>query len=350
MLVVIVGATGNSGTSLIGSLAQEDRVDSVVGVARRKPDIVLPKVTWVAADITVDDLDPIFAGADAVVHLAWLIQPSRDLGFLRAVNVEGTRRVLRAVADARVPNLVYASSVGAYSPGSKQQRVDETWPTEGVSTSFYSRHKAETERMLDSFEADIPQVRVVRLRPGLIFKRESASGQRRLFAGPLLPNYLVRKRLIPFVPDTPRLVFQCVHSYDIGEAYRLALVSDVRGAFNVAAEPPIGPAELGELMGARRVRLSEGAIRSATAASWRAHVQPTPEGWVDLAFESPLMDVSRATAELGWKPQRTSFEALDDLIDGLGSGAGFDTPPLDPGSKGLLRIKELAGGIGSRER
>lgn len=348
MRVVIVGATGNSGTSLIDALAQEDRVDSIVGVARRKPDIALPKVQWVAADITRDDLEPIFKAADVVVHLAWLIQPSRDLDFLRGVNVEGTRRVLRAVADERVPNLVYASSVGAYSPGPKQDRVDESWPTEGVATSFYSRHKAETERMLDSFEDDIPQVRVVRLRPGLIFKRESASGQRRLFAGPLLPNYLVRKKLIPVVPDTPRLVFQCVHSYDIGEAYRLAIVSDARGPFNVAAEPPITPAELGRLLGARRVGMSERAIRAATAASWRAHLQPTPEGWVDLAFESPLMDTTRAARDLGWQPQRTSLEALGDLIDGLATGAGFATPPLEPGSKGLLRVKELAGGIGRR--
>ena len=41
----------------------------------------------------------------------------------------------------------------------------------------------------------------MRLRPGLIFKREAASGIRRLFAGPLLPNRLVRPACIPVVPD-----------------------------------------------------------------------------------------------------------------------------------------------------
>lgn len=346
MRVAITGATGNAGTSLIDALAREDGVDSILGIARRIPDIELPKVDWVGADVTKDDLETLFLGVDAVVHLAWLIQPSRDLHALRATNVEGTWRVLRAVADARVPNLVYASSIGAYSPGPKDHPVDESWPTEGIPTSFYSAHKAETERMLDDFESDIPQVRVVRLRPGLIFKKESASEQRRLFAGPLLPNYLVRKRLIPFVPDTPRLVFQCVHSYDIGEAYRLALVSDVRGAFNVAADPVIGPAELSQLLGARRVSMSEKTIRSATAAGWRAHLHPTPEGWVDLAFQSPIMDTSRAASELGWKAQRTSIEALSDLLEGLSTGAGFDTPPLQAGSKGLLRFRELAGGMG----
>ena len=348
MRVVITGATGNVGTSLIDALSHEDSVDSILGIARRKPDIELPKVEWAAADIRHADLETLFKGADAVVHLAWLIQPSRDIHTLRSVNIEGTWKVLRGVADAKVPNLVYASSIGAYSPGPKERAVDESWPTDGIPTSFYSSHKAETERMLDDFENDISQVRVVRLRPGLIFKRESASGQRRLFAGPLLPNYLVRKRLIPAVPDTPRLKFQCVHSYDVGEAYRLAIVSDVQGAFNVAAAPVIGPAELSQLLGARRVRMSEKTIRAATAASWRAHLQPTPEGWVDLAFESPIMDCSKALHELGWKPQRTSFEALGDLIEGLSVGAGFDTPPLQAGSKGLLRFKELATGVGWR--
>src|SRR5256885_5958447 len=104
--------------------------------------------------------------------------------------------------------------------------VDESWPTDGVRTSFYSRHKAEVERLLDAFEAEHASVRVVRLRPGLIFKRGAASGIRRLFAGPLLPSPLVRKELIPVVPDVPRLRFQAVHSLDVGEAYRLAAIGD----------------------------------------------------------------------------------------------------------------------------
>ena len=99
-----------------------------------------------------------------------------------------------ATASAQVPALVYASSVGAYSAGPKDRAVDECWPTDGVTTSFYSRHKAEVERMLDEFEARAPTLRVVRLRPGLIFKREAASEIRRYFAGPLLPSPLVPGR------------------------------------------------------------------------------------------------------------------------------------------------------------
>src|SRR3954452_2601538 len=158
MRVVVIGATGNAGTSLLEALAHEDRVDEVVGVARRAPEARLEKVTWRKADISDPntDLGDLMRGADCVVHLAWLIQPSRDESITYATNVHGSQRVFDAVAAAGVPALVYASSVGAYSPGPKDRAVDETWPTGGIATSFYSRHKAQVERLLDALEADHP--------------------------------------------------------------------------------------------------------------------------------------------------------------------------------------------------
>jgi UDP-glucose 4-epimerase len=274
MRVVVLGATGNVGTSLLEALADEARVESVLGLARRLPELELPKVAWARADVSSDDLLPHFRGADCVVHFAWKIQPSRAGEVLRMTNVHGSSRVFLAAAETRVPALVYASSVGAYSPGPKDRRVDESWPTNGVRTSFYARQKAEVERILDRFERDRPETRVVRLRPGLIFKREAASGIRRLFAGPFLPSPLLHPRLLPLVPDLPRLRFQAVHSRDVGEAYRLAIVGDARGAFNVAAEPVLDPPELARLLGSRRVRIPEPLARAATALTWRLHLQP----------------------------------------------------------------------------
>src|SRR4051812_5955697 len=307
MRVVVVGATGNVGTSVLEALAGDA---DVLGLARRAPQLELPHVEWAQADVTSSDLVPHFRGADCVVHLAWLIQPSRDQEKLWLTNVLGSTRVFEAVAEAGVPSLVYASSVGAYSPAPKDRFMDESWPTEGIRTSFYSRHKAEVERILDAFERDQPETRVVRLRPGLIFKREAASGIRRLFAGPFLPSPLVRPALVPVVPDTPRLRFQAVHSLDVGDAYRLAIVGDSRGAFNVASEPVLDAPELARLLGARRVRVSEAVLRGAAAATWRLRLQPTPPGWVDLALESPLLDTTRARTVLGWEPKRNAGEAL----------------------------------------
>lgn len=348
MRVVVVGASGNAGSSLVRILSADPQIESVVGIARRRPELELPKTEWMQADVTRDDLEPLFAGADCVVHLAWAIQPSHDSEELRRVNVHGSARVFAAVARAGVPALVYASSVGAYSPGPKDRAGDESWPTDGVATSFYSRHKAEVERLLDAFEREHAAVRVVRLRPGLIFKRTAASGIRRLFAGPLLPGFLLRPSLVPIVPDLPRLCFQALHTADVAEAYHQAVVRDVRGAFNVAADPPLDASAIARLLDARVVRVSPALARTAVALLWRAHLQPTPPGWLDLALAVPLMDTSAARERLGWSPRRTGEEALADLLAGLRSGAGDVTPPLAPGTSGPLRLRELATGIGRR--
>jgi UDP-glucose 4-epimerase len=349
MRVVVVGATGNVGTSLVSALAEDAAVDSILGIARRLPQASCPKTAWVSADVTRDDLRPHFRGADAVVHLAWAIQPSRDLTALWRTNVEGSTRVFRAVAAEGVPALVYASSVGTYSAGPKDREVDESWPTNGVPTSFYARHKAEVERRLDRFEAEHSSVRVVRLRPALIFKREAATGIRRLFAGPFLPTPLLRRGWIPFVPDVAGLRFQAVHSYDVGEAYRLALVRDVRGAFNLAAGPILDPRNVAELLETRLMPMPVTVFRALADLTWRLGLQPSPVGWADMGLGVPIMSTERARTELGWSPRWTAEEALLELITGLREGADAATPPLDATTSGPLRSKEIVTGVGARE-
>jgi UDP-glucose 4-epimerase len=350
MRIVVTGATGNVGTSVLRALTSDPAIDEIVGLARRRPQLELPRTSWVAADVSSDDLSEHFAGADCVVHLAWLIQPSRDRATTLAVNVDGSRRVFAAAAAAGVSSVVYASSVGAYSPGPKDRRVDESWPTGGIPTSFYSRDKAAVERILDDVEAEHPEMRVVRLRPGLIFKSQAASGIRRLFAGPFLPSPLLRRGLIPIVPALQRLRFQAVHSHDVGEAYHQAIVRDVRGPFNVAAEPVLDPPELARLLGARTVAVPERVLRRVAQVTWKLRLQPSPPGWLDMALAVPLMDISRAHAELGWTATHSAGEALLELLDGMRRGDGMDTPPLAAGGDGPLRVRELLTGVGSRSR
>ena len=350
MRVVVVGATGNIGTSVLRSFADEQEVESVLGLARRMPGLSMPKVEWASADVVDDDLVSHLRGADAVVLLAWIIQPSRDLTKQWMVNVEGSMRVAMAAKEAGVRSLVYASSLGAYSPGPKDRRVDESWPTNGTPTSYYARHKAEVERRLDRFEQEAPEVRVVRMRPGLVFKKEAAEGIRRLFVGPFLPSPLLRTSLINAIPDIPNLRSQIIHSYDVGEAFRLAIVNDeARGAFNLAAEPVLDPEEIGRILDARPVPVSSQVARASARLSWQLRLQPAPEGWLDMAMSVPVMDTSRARRELGWTPERSADEVLLDLLEGLRTGAGLDTPPLSPKTGGPLRIREILTGVGGRE-
>ena len=328
------------------ALAAEPGVTSITGICRRLPDAAFDKLEWARADITADALEPLFAGADAVIHLAWAIQPSRDGAALEATNVEGTRRVLGAAAAAGVGAFIHASSVGAYSPGPSQGAVDESWPTDGIPTSFYSRHKAAAEKMVATFAEEHPRTRVAVLRPGLIFKREAASEIGRYFAGPFFPGSLLRPGLLPLLPGVSGLRFQAVHTDDVAEAYRLALTSDAKGAFNIAAPPVLGTATVAAVLRARELPLPPGALRPLAGLTWRLRAQPTPPGWLDLAVGTPVLDTSRARSELGCEPRHTAVEALEELLDGLRTGAGGPTPPLVPRSR--LRLRELLTGVGAR--
>jgi nucleoside-diphosphate-sugar epimerase len=347
MRVVVTGGSGNTGTSVVAALSASGEVDEIVGVARRKPEWGQPKLRWETADVARDDLGPLVRGADVVIHLAWLFQPTHDAVLTWRNNVLGAIRVFEAVAGERVPAVVHASSVGAYSPGPKDSRVPESWPTHGWPTAAYTREKAYLERYLDVFERDNPSVRVVRLRPGFIFKRESASSQRRLFAGPLLPNALARPSLLPVVPDVPGLRVQAVHSADVGEAYRLAALRDVRGAYNIAAEPVLDAVVLAGMLDARPVPTPAWLLRGPLAAAWRTHLAPASPGLFDAVLRLPVMDIARARDELGWAPRYSSTDAVQEFLDGLRAGAGMATPPLAPDSTSG-RLHEVTTGVGSR--
>ncbi|MEU9037282.1 NAD-dependent epimerase/dehydratase family protein [Streptomyces sp. NPDC048352] len=330
--VVVVGATGNVGTSVVQALAEDPAVESVLGLARRVPHWQPPKTRWEAVDVQPGgaDLEPLFTGADAVVHLAWKFQPTHDPAETWRTNVLGSLRVFDAVAAAGVPALVHASSVGAYSPGPKDRAVDESWPTHGWPQAAYTREKSYLERVLDTYERAHPGLRVVRMRPSFLFKRESASEQRRIFAGRLLPGRLVRPGLIPVVPDLAGLRFQALHTDDAAAAYRAAVLLPVRGAFNLAADPPVDAAVLGRLLGARTLPVPVAPVRAVLAAAWRLRLVPASPDLFDAVLRLPLMDSARARRELSWEPRYTAVQAVEAFLDGLRSGEGMDTVPLAP--------------------
>ncbi|WP_219419172.1 NAD-dependent epimerase/dehydratase family protein [Pseudonocardia nigra] len=348
MRVVVLGATGNIGTSLVATLAAEPAVTSLLGLARRLPTWRAEKTEWATCDIARHDLVEHFRGADAVVHLAWLFQPTHDPVLTWNTNVLGGIRVFEAAVAASVPTLVYASSVGAYSPGPKDRPVDETWPTDGWPTAGYTREKAYLERVLDTVERDHAHMRVVRLRPGFIFKQAAATEQRRLFAGPLLPHHLARPGLIPVLPDVPGLRFQALHSFDAADAFRLALLHPVRGAFNLAADPVVDVAELSRLLRATRVPLPASAVRAALSAAWRLHLVPASPQLFDAVLRLPIMDTERAREELGWQPRHSALDAISEFLEGLHTASGMHTPPLSPGTSGPARTHEFRTGIGKK--
>lgn len=345
MKVVIVGATGNHGTAVLRALHDTPEVTEIVGVARRLPEEHPPYegVEWHSIDIAaasteydaVASLAEVFAGANAVVHLAWMIQPNDRRELLRRVNVEGTERVTRAVARAGVGHLVVASSVGAYSPDpDRTEPRDETWATGGIESSHYSVDKAAQGEVLDRFAAAHPDITVTRLRPGLTFQGDAGSEIQGYFLGDLVPVQALRAGKLPALPVPKGLRLQAVHADDLGRAYAAAIVRRVGGAFNICADDILGPQELADIVDhGRFLELPPAVVRAGLAAAHKAGTVPADPGWLDMGMEVPLMDNSRAAAELDWRPTVSAADALTELLDGMIEGRGLPSPPLRPREK-----------------
>lgn len=343
MRVAVVGATGNVGSAVLRELACEPSVEEVRALARRPPETQWERTRFSSVDITADDLTPHLEGVDVVIHLAWVFQPTHRPTETWRRNVGGAMRVFEAVATLGIPALVYASSVGAYSPRRGDGRVDESWPTDGLPTAGYGREKAYLERVLDAFEARSPTTRVVRLRTGFVFQEAASSQQRRLFAGPFVPTPLLR--LAPVIPYPAGLRFQALHASDAARGYVLAAVGDAHGPFNLAAEPVIGGDEIGEVLSARVQPVPAKLVRAALSGAWHARLVPAEPSLFDLAMGLPVMSTARAKDELGWETRVAATDALARLVQGLVRGSGGETAPLAADSL-KKRAEELASGVG----
>ena len=336
MRIVITGATGNVGTALLQALAEDVKgPHQIVGISRRPAPAEPPYhgVEWRSADLATPESATVLAeacaGADAVVHLAWLIQPSRDRELLRRTNQDGTARVIEAVRRAGVGQLVHFSSVGVYSPAHDPRPVSEDYPHEGVPSSPYSVDKAAAERLLDRFEAESAATTVTRLRPALILQAAAASEIARYFLPRPLPTGLLRPGLLRLVPFPAGVGVQFVHARDVARAVLLVLHERAGGAFNVATDRVVNRQSWRAMFGGVGPPLPVPVLRSLARASWAAHLQPVDPGWIDLAANVPILSTDRIR-QLGWRPERTVEQLLREFLQALRDGRGTASPALAP--------------------
>lgn len=329
MRVVIVGATGNVGSALLDRLAADGH--DVIGVARRPPTRgwALRQAQWHAIDVTSADaasrLTTVLRGADAVVHLVFGFQPSHDADYLRRLDIGGTRAALEAAVTAGVPHFVDFSSLGAYSPRAQVEPVDESYPTGGITTLPYSRHKAAVERLLDEEEAR-GRIAIARMRPALIGHRTSGSALLR-YTYPVWAPTLVLRHL-PVLPLDRGFRAQFVHVEDLVDAVARVLGQRATGAFNIAGDGEVRRADLAALLGARPVHLPWRWLRALAAVTWTLRLQPVDPGWLDLAAAVPRMSTERARRELGWSPRFDAVAAVTEALDGMMNASAADTPAL----------------------
>jgi nucleoside-diphosphate-sugar epimerase len=338
--VAVTGASGNVGTALLRRLtAPGSGVAEVRGLARRQPPSLAPYdgVRWHLADLgetrSEHELTRFLDGVDAVVHLAWAIQPGRQPERLHRVNVEGTRRLARAAAAAGVGHVVHLSSVGAYAAGGGDREVAEDWPVTGIPSSQYSRDKSQAELVVRELLGSREGTTLTVVRPTLVLQPEASSEIGRYFLGPLLfgAARLVPSSVATLLPlPLPSLKAQFVHADDVGDAIVAMLDRRVPGPFNLAAEPTFDADSLARALGTTRIPVPAFVLRTALSAAFAAYLLPTEPGWLDLGLQAPALDTSRARRLLGWSPSYSGDEVLRQFVAALGRGEGAPGPLLRP--------------------
>ena len=344
--VAVTGASGNVGTALLRRLTDPGRgVAEVRALARRQPPDIAPydAVQWHLADLGETRSEHVLTrfldGVDAVVHLAWAIQPGRQADRLHRVNVEGTRRVARAAAAAGVAQFVHLSSLGAYAPGAGGQKVTEDWPTTGIPTSQYSQDKSEAERVVRELLGRRQATTLTVVRPTLVLQPEAASEIGRYFLGPLLfsaaralPDAVARLLPLPL----PSVHVGFIHADDVADALERMLDRRAPGPFNLSAEPVLDADAIARALGTFRVPVPAFALRTALQAAFTARLVPTEPGWLDIGTQAPSLDTTRARRLLEWTPVHRGDEVLAQFIAALGRGEGAPGPLLTPSGGPVL--------------
>jgi nucleoside-diphosphate-sugar epimerase len=327
LTVAVTGPTGTFGFGLIPLLEADERIGAVVGIARRPFDPAQhgwSKMEYRQGDVREPDtLEPAFEGADAVVHLAFMITGTASRETIRAINVEGTLNAFEAAVAAGAKRFVYASSVAAYGfYPDNPVGMTEDWPTRPATRLFYAQEKAELERLLRDQANAHPDLALYLLRPPIVLGPHVVGGK------DVLPEPLasLTQRALQFanrlpapIPvPTPDLPMQFIHENDVGQALLKCVVADgPPGAYNIAGDGILTAADVVRELGFTPITvpagISQAAARAASQVPLPSFVPPAAE-WVEAASHPAIMDTSKARRELGWTPSYTGLEALRETL------------------------------------
>jgi nucleoside-diphosphate-sugar epimerase len=327
LTVAVTGPTGTFGFGLMPLLEADPRIDRVVGIARRPFDPAdhgWTKMTYRQGDVRDPDaLADALAGADVVVHLAFLITGTAARDTIREINVDGSLNVLRASAAAGADRFVYASSVAAYGfHPDNPVGMTEDWPTRPADHLFYAQEKAELEQLLGAAAAEHPELGLYVVRPPIVLGPHVVGGKSKL-AERLLPTGLraadlARQVPVPLPVVVPDIAFQVIHEDDVGSALLQCIVgAGPPGAYNIAADGQLTAADVARELGLTPLSLGSGAVRTVAR---QVAALPTPDSlpqvlsWAEALSHPTIVDATKAERELDWHPRFSALEALRSTI------------------------------------
>lgn len=304
MRVVLTGASGDFGTALLRGLILRDEVDHVVALARSPLRVRDPKIEQRTIDITSDDLGEVFAGADAVIHCAFMVEEPRDKESARVVNVDGSRRVLWAADSAGARVCVMTSSINAYGPRGGAEVIDETAPIGAGEDHYYFHHKALVEED------------VRRWRRGSDGRMAMAVLRPTYVVGPDMSNSgleTMRSRIV-LHPRPGRSYFQFLHQDDLVDAYLRVVLAGVDGEFNLGPEGALTVSELCRLNHSLCIPVPLRAARRLADLGFRLRLLPYSSHWVTCG--EPVTTSRRLRDATGWLPRYDCTEAARLMLAG----------------------------------
>ncbi|MFP4607796.1 MAG: NAD-dependent epimerase/dehydratase family protein [Thiohalospira sp.] len=317
MRVAVTGGSGSLGRAVVPALAAAPEITAVRLLDPATPPADLP-AEHRAVDITDPDLGAALADSDALVHLAFVVHRGgpgrpRSRRRMRRINVLGSRNAFRAAARAGVGTVIHLSSAAVYGAWpDNPARLGEAAPLRPNPGFAYAEDKVAAEAELAAAAAAHPRLRTVALRPPAILGPHALPLLRRLLTSPVRPA------------GGPPL--QCVHEDDVAAAIRAALTRDVRGPFNLAAEPPLTPELLAAATGRRPRALPAALLQALQRAAWPVTGAWGEPGWGAGLRHPLLLETARVRRELAWSP---GWSATECVAATLGKGP---VPPSRGGS------------------
>lgn len=334
-IVLITGATGNLGRSLAGALGGNYRV---AGLDRSAKGV---DFTVFEADFTSDASvelamrqfrEQFGARIASVIHLvAYFDFTGEDNPLYQSVNVEGTRRLLRALRAFEVEQFVYASTMLVHAPCRPGERIDERQPIEP--RWAYPTSKAAAEAVVRQEHGPIPYVL---LRLAGVYDEHSMV--------PTLAQQMARiyeRDVQSYFYSGSTLVGQAMlHRDDMLDAFRRTV--DRRGALAPETQILIGEPdaigydplqdEIGYLLhgaddwptvrlpkpvaaaGAWAQNKLEPLIPDAIDAGEAPFIKPF---MVQMADDHYALDIRRARELLGWAPRHRLKDELPRMVAAL---------------------------------
>jgi nucleoside-diphosphate-sugar epimerase len=322
LTVAVTGPTGEIGVSAVEALERHAEVERIIGMARRPFDPA--KLGWTKTEYQRGDIldraavDELVAGADVVVHLAFIIMGSRQES--ARVNLQGTRNVFEATVAAERPRrLVYTSSVAAYGYHSDNPvPITEDVSPRGSAEHYYSEQKAACEAALAEIVAG-SQLEVYVLRPCIVAGPKAQALAEAMpwtqLPGPVKKVTQALPVLKPLIPD-PGTPLQLVHHDDVAEAIALAATTAAPpGAYNIAGDGVVSMSQVAEQLGARAIRVPRVAASATSELIARLPFVPSALEWLHAGRTSVVMDTAKAKQQLGWTPKHTASQTLSELAE-----------------------------------